>query len=502
MNKKRPNTVSPDPDLPPPIDPDRMIAMIRYGLPPRLTKKRVTILGAGMAGLVAGSLLKEAGHQVTILEANTRVGGRVHTIREPFTQGNYFDAGAMRIPIQHRLAFEYINKFKLRTQPFIGSTINDLIYVNGILTRRYIYEEDPAILDFPLYGDEVNLTALELLQSAIRPFAMLFEYATEQEKEDLIQHFDRYSIGSYLRENPIGRSLSPAAIHKIRVLLGIEGFPELSFIDLYLNIVGVLFDVNTRYYEIVGGNDRLPKAFLPQLDDEILYGQKVRRIVQNDNGIDVVTTDDMNGQVQTFSSDVVITTIPFSMFRFIDVDPYHSFSYLKWKTIRDLHYVTSVKVGIEFSNKFWEEAGLLGGSLVTDYPNQFTYYPSRDIGEPGPGVVKASYSWGDAASIWEAMSEEERIQQALKYLAHVHGDQVYETFMVGQSFSWGENPFSGGCFAMYKPFQASEFPSVIQRPEQRVHFAGEHTSLHHAWIEGAIESGIRSAMEVNDLDWE
>src|ERR1044071_3829679 len=59
---------------------------------------RITILGAGLAGLSAGWELKNAGHQVTILEAQTHPGGRVHTIREGLSDDMYAEAGAGRIP--------------------------------------------------------------------------------------------------------------------------------------------------------------------------------------------------------------------------------------------------------------------------------------------------------------------------------------------------------------------------------------------------------------------
>src|SRR5699024_3744273 len=97
-----------------------MARLIRRGLPPTSSPKNVVIVGAGMAGLVAGSLLKEAGHQVILLEASDRVGGRVHTLRSPFTDGLYFEAGAMRIPAVHVLIFEYIKKFGLQVNEFFN----------------------------------------------------------------------------------------------------------------------------------------------------------------------------------------------------------------------------------------------------------------------------------------------------------------------------------------------------------------------------------------------
>ncbi len=60
--------------------------------------KKVIIIGAGLAGLAAAYELTQAGHDVTILEAQTRPGGRVHTLRDNFAEGLYAEAGATRIP--------------------------------------------------------------------------------------------------------------------------------------------------------------------------------------------------------------------------------------------------------------------------------------------------------------------------------------------------------------------------------------------------------------------
>jgi monoamine oxidase len=79
--------------------------------------KKIIIIGAGMAGLSAGYELAQLGHNVTILEARARPGGRVHTLREPFSDGLYAEAGAARIPDNHDLTLKYVKLFNLPTEP-------------------------------------------------------------------------------------------------------------------------------------------------------------------------------------------------------------------------------------------------------------------------------------------------------------------------------------------------------------------------------------------------
>jgi monoamine oxidase len=80
--------------------------------------KKVLILGAGMAGLVAAYELTKLGHDVTVLEARTRPGGRVHTLREPFSDGLFAEEGAARIPENHDLTLKYVKTFDLPLEPF------------------------------------------------------------------------------------------------------------------------------------------------------------------------------------------------------------------------------------------------------------------------------------------------------------------------------------------------------------------------------------------------
>src|SRR5207245_3245034 len=79
--------------------------------------RKVVILGAGLAGLVAAYELTQAGHDVTILEARARPGGRVHTLRGPFSDGLHAEARALFLPSKHPLTLKYANFFGLPIRP-------------------------------------------------------------------------------------------------------------------------------------------------------------------------------------------------------------------------------------------------------------------------------------------------------------------------------------------------------------------------------------------------
>jgi len=74
---------------------------------------------------------------------------------------------------------------------------------------------------------------------------------------------------------------------------------------------------------------------------------------------------------------------------------------------------------------------------------------------------------------------------------------VLAEFEVGASKIWHADPYAAGAFALFEPGQQATLHDHIVAPEGRIHFAGEHTSLMHRWIQGAIESGLRTAMEIH-----
>ena len=138
----------------------------------------------------------------------------------------------------------------------------------------------------------------------------------------------------------------------------------------------------------------------------------------------------------------------------------------------------------------------MGGATVTDMPIKRMNYPTPDT-ENARGMLLASYTWGQDALQWGAMDEETRLEEALDDVARIH-PRIRDVYEVGASYAWYSDRWARGAFAMFAPEQQTELHAVIVAPEGRVLFAGEHCSLYHAWIQGALESGIRAAQQVHE----
>jgi monoamine oxidase len=448
--------------------------------------KSVVIVGAGMAGLTAAYELERAGHEPFIIEAQQRVGGRVYTLREPFTHGLYAEAGAMRIPRAHDLTLAYIDKFGLSTEPFTMGNPNAYYYVHGQRFRVQEAEADPSLLGFDVAEHERGRTANQLWADAIAPFVMKLEQRGEECWPEIVAEYDQYSTREFLEAN----NWSEGVIETFGLLADQEALMNASFLELLREEVGNYY---TNMVELVGGMDTLPRAFLPFLHERIRFGAKMVAIDQNEHEV-TVYYDTAAGRF-TATGDYAIITVPFPVLRHVEV--VKPFSKPKQRAIRQLHYDASAKILMQCRRRFWEEDdGIFGGGSVTDLPIRIVYYPDHSR-ETGRGVILASYTWSEDAQRWGSLDPRDRISQALEDVAAIH-PQITQEFEVGTSKMWHDDEFAGGAFALFDPGQQTALYDHIIAPEGRIYFAGEHTSLCHAWIQGAIESGLRAALDIHE----
>ena len=359
--------------------------------------KQVVIVGAGMAGLVAGYELTRAGHDVTILEARNRVGGRVFTLRTPFSDGHYADAGAARIPPDHDMTLGYADHFGLTLDPFYPESS---YYVN-------------------LSGDERTLI----------------------------------SASDYLNDPPW------------------EGY--------YVN--------RQEFVKIQGGTDILPHAFADYLAEHIHLGTPVESIEQNSAGVVVRVSAGTE-----FSADRVLCTVPLPVLNRIQFSPQLSDEKLDASS-GEYNYFNITRVFMQFANRFWESEGLNGWGN-TDWPEEI-WQPTWD--RQGPRGVLLSYLNFNRADEIDQLSEAARIEHVLNRWETVFPG-VQDHVEDGTSHSWALEEWSGGAVAWPTAEQETALGAHIGAAEGRIHFAGEHASDYHGWMQGALVSGLRAATEIHE----
>ncbi|NUM47182.1 MAG: FAD-dependent oxidoreductase [Anaerolineales bacterium] len=468
------------------LTPTASLALIHHGLPRTHAPKKVIIVGAGMAGLVAADLLLQAGHHPIILEAQHRLGGRILTLREPFAPGLYGEAGAMRLPQSHTLTMAYVEKFGLKHFPFTLSNPQAYCHLRGVKRRRAEADAHPDQLGYEVAAHEKGQTAAQLWEKALHPFTQKLAEKGETAWEEIHAQHDRYSVREYLEEV---LHWSEGMIEMFGLLFNQESMMNSSFLEFLREEVGGFY---TNLVQLEGGTEQLPLAFLPRLQQHIRFGAKMTAIDQTPTEV-TIHYRTLAGN-QHITGDYAILTVPFPVLRHVEV--LKPFTFAKQRAIRQLHYDASAKIFLQFRRRFWEEdEGITGGGTVTDLAVRNVFYPEHGR-ETGRGVMLASYTWAEDAQRWGSQSERDRIEQALENILHIH-PQAREEFEVGASKMWHDDEFAGGAFALFDPGQQTLLHDHIIAPEGRIHFAGEHASLAHAWIQGAIESGLRAAHEIH-----
>lgn len=245
------------------------------------------------------------------------------------------------------------------------------------------------------------------------------------------------------------------------------------------------------FFEILGGNDLLPRAFALQLADSIRYGTTVTRVEQSESLVTVYY--DSPGGPGSLTGDRAVLAAPFTALRSVAFTP--ALSTGKRRAIAELSYASLARTYIQCSHRFWSELGL-SGNAATDLPT--TYFWESTARQQGQRAVMHGYVMGAPAREFTDLNVTARTDFAISQASAVFPD--LPRFAESVTWvDWTSEPLSGGAYAFLRPGDGRSLWPHTRTSEGRLHFAGEHTSTWqlHGSMQGALESGVRVANEVN-----
>jgi monoamine oxidase len=428
------------------------------------------VVGAGLAGLCAADVLRQAGRQVVVLEARERAGGRVLTVRSPFDDGLHAEAGPIRIAGVHQAVLRTARRFNLTLTPFASSQGSPVVALQG----RAVSLDPGALLD-----RYVGALPSDLAE----PAATADSYARWRA-------YDRMSWPEYLRS----RGAPPEAINLMTV-----GGDATDLSALYVLRQFAMLRRSTQRYKIQGGMDLLPRAMASAVGDVVRYNAPVVRVTRESTaarsggpsaGLRFRVEYRANARVESLMASRIIFAIPFTTLRDIEIRP--RLSKPKEQAIAQLSYYSGTRFLLQSRSRFWRSAEL-SGSARTDratevWDSTFDQVTSRR------GILGASVGGRVGQTVLD-MTTEDSLAFGVGLVADAF-PAIRSQFEKGFVQRWALDPWSRGAFPVFKPGEMSTLMPTIARAENGIHFAGEHTSSWTGWMEGALQSGERAAREV------
>ena len=462
--------------------------------------KRVTILGAGIAGLVAAYELERLGHQIDIMEGSPRIGGRVWTHRFGSNPGApYGELGAMRIPRDHKHVLHYIHAMGLGNRLCKFVTMfeehNALLSIHGKVFR--IRDVADQALQTCYRGPFLDTRYSE----KTRLFAAWLKTIVDVIGSGELRECLEQDLSSHLMDKLEMLDLQPffsAQGKAIDIHAFIKAHPDFrekcsKALDLFLG--DILVETSHDLLQLQGGMDQLTDSLAKAVNGSIRCNQEVVALRVLENGVEVSWLEE--GQLHTRHCDYVLCTIPFSVLRQMELS---GFDDKKLAAIYNTVYWPATKVLFHCVRPFWQKDGIFGGASFSDQGIRQIYYPSVKNHSSTESVLLASYTIGDDAKHLGMMSEQDRNVYVKNALSKIHPEiQTPGMLLDTISIAWSNYKWSaGGCSVPWNHDMSYEYRhhQDIAKSQKTLFFAGEHCSRLPAWMEGSIESALQAVYDI------
>jgi monoamine oxidase len=438
-------------------------------------KKKVIVMGGGIAGLCCAYELMKRGHEVTVLEATGRTGGHVRTMHDPLADGLYADVGAEHFYYPGYTAYwRYLREFELTPIAYPRRDHMVRFFAGKLYTEEDLHSRD-VLNRLGFNQREVDFLAAHPWPELPLLYLQRYVDRIEKETEPLaagLNDLDQMSVSDLLKRE----GASPAA----QVHFGGSGSALVWIWGAAVKKLRGTPLVATKLFRIQGGNQRMTDAFAARLGARVHLGCPVTAIRYGAAGVTVTCRE--FGQEKKMDADHLVSCVSLVVLRQIPVAP--AWPEAKTFVIENMPYYTRARVIFQSRTRFWKTDGVSPNWEPPDPHLNEMWSIADEVNTPRGILIGGAEPGATADSALAAFhklypGKSADIEQAL-----VH--------------NWAADPYAGMCERIsYRPGELAKFWPEVTRPLGRIHFAGAYAAQMNWGQEAALESANRAADEVD-----